>query len=374
MALKGIKVIELAGLAPVPFCGMVLSDFGARVIRIDRPSGVSIDRLARGKQSVSVNLKKEKGINVVKRLCQSADVLIEPFRPGVMEKLGLGPEELMKANTKLIYARLTGYGQTGAMALKAGHDINYIAMSGALSRFGRFGERPYPPVNIVGDFAGGGLSCALGILMALYERSVSGKGQMVDSSMVEGSAYIASFIDATNDMLFPKPRGKNWLDGGSAYYDTYQTKDGKYMAVGALEPQFYKDLLKGLGLEGSGTSQSDDQDQQRQLFSKIFATKTSEEWVEVFKDLDACVTPVLTPEEAADHPHNKERGLFIRGTVPELQGAPAPRLSRTGADGTERALPDCGANTVDVLLEHGFSETEINDLVSSGAISSNAKL
>jgi len=368
MALKGLKVIEIAGLAPAPFCGMVLSDFGARVIRVDRLKAQNLDRLSRGKESIAVNLKIESGVNIVKKLCQTADVLIEPFRPGVMEKLGLSPEVLLHDNPRLVYARLTGYGQTGPMAHKAGHDINYIAMSGILSRFGRHGERPYPPVNVVADFAGGGLTCAMGIMMALLERTSSGRGQVVDCSMSEGSAYLASFIDGTSDWAFPKERGQNMLDGGLAFYDTYKTQDGKFMAVGSLEPQFYKDLLQGLGLDSKEVTQLDDQDQQRVLFAQTFASKTQAEWVGVFDQLDACVTPVLTPLEAANHPHNVARGAFVHGILPQPQGAPAPKLSRTETPSAARPLPSMGAHTTDVLLEHGYTHDELKELAKLEAI------
>ncbi|BFY97282.1 hypothetical protein BsWGS_00322 [Bradybaena similaris] len=375
MALKGIQVIELAGLAPVPFCGMVLADFGARVIRIDRPSGAFVgDTLSRGKQSVTVNLKKQEGLNVIKKLCKSADVLIEPYRPGVMEKLGLGPELLMTANPRLIYARLTGYGQNGSMKHKAGHDVNYIAMSGVLSKLGRHNERPYAPVNLLADFAGGGLVCALGIVLALYERSVSGKGQVIDASMVEGSAYVASFLDSNQNTLFAGERGRNLLDGGAAFYDTYETKDGQHMAVGALEPKFYADLVKGLGLQESEISQADDQDKQRELFKEIFLTKTRDEWVAAFEGLDACVTPVLSTEEAAEHPHNKGRGAFLRGDMNVLQSCPAPRLSRTPGINQQLPLPKVGEHTITVLTEFGFSNAEINELIKSGALFQAPKL
>ncbi|CAG5134826.1 unnamed protein product [Candidula unifasciata] len=359
----------MAGLAPGPFCGMVLADFGARVIRIDRPNAIIIDdTLSRGKQSVTVNLKKQEGLNVIKKLCKSADVLIEPYRPGVMEKLGLSPETLISDNPRLIYARLTGYGQCGSMMHKAGHDINYIAMSGVLSKLGRRSERPYPPINLLADFAGGGLVCALGIIMALYERSLSGKGQVIDASMVEGSAYVASFLDTNRNTLFADARGTNMLDGGAAFYDTYVTKDGQYMAVGSLEPKFFADLIKGLGLQESNISQADDQDKQRELFTEIFLTKTRDEWVAAFEGLDACVTPVLSTEEAAEHPHNKSRRSFLRGDTAVLQSCPAPRLSRTPGIQQQLPLPKTGEHTVEVLKDSGFSSNEINDLIKCGAL------
>lgn len=380
MALKGITVIEMAGLAPGPLCGMILADFGANVIRVDKPTGAFVlDTLARGKRSVSVNLKRPEGTNVVRRLCKNADVLLEPFRPGVMEKLNLGPQILTKDNPKLIYARLTGYGQTGPMAHKAGHDINYIATSGLLSKLGRAGEKPYPPINLLADFAGGGLPCALGIVIALFERNRSGLGQVIDCSMVEGSAYVGSFLDITKGMLFRGKKGENMLDGGAAFYETYETKDGLYMAVGAIEPQFYQALLQGLELDPSKVTQGDDQEEQKKLFEKIFLTKTRDEWTKVFENLDACVTPVLTAEEASQHPHNKQRGLFINGSWSDVKNAlhpaPAPKLSRTPAEGlTLRPLPSLGEHTVEVLADQGFSQEEIKDLVSQGAICQKERL
>ncbi|CAL1528807.1 unnamed protein product [Lymnaea stagnalis] len=373
MALKGIKVIELAGLAPVPFCGMILSDFGARVIRIDRLHAPNIDSMGRGKESVSIDMKKKAGQNAVKRLCLAADVLIEPFRPGVMEKLGLGPDVLTTNNPRLIYARLTGYGQKGPLSHKAGHDINYIAISGLLSKLGRKNEPPFPPVNLAADFGGGGLICALGIVMALYERNLSGLGQVIDANMVEGSAYLASWLDGTAH-YFPKQRGDNILDGGAAFYNTYETQDGKYMAVGSLEHKFYEELLKGLGLNPSAVSQSGNQEQQKELFASIFLTKTRDQWTEIFNELDACVTPVLTAEEASHHPHNEEKGTFQRASKPKLMASPAPRLNRTPEIRHPRPLPEIGQHTVDVLLEFGFSQLELKELVKSGAIVEQGKL
>ncbi|KAK1788365.1 hypothetical protein P4O66_016803, partial [Electrophorus voltai] len=250
MALAGVRVIELAGLAPAPFCGMILADFGAKVIRVDRTKvAVSVDTQARGKQSVSLNLKSPEGVAVLKTLCIQSDVVLEPFRKGVMEKLGLGPEELLRENPRLIYARLTGYGQSGSYARAAGHDINYLAMSGLLSMLGRSSEKLYAPLNLLADFAGGGLTCALGIVLALLERSRSGQGQIIDASMVEGAAYLGSFVwKSRSTGLWNRPRGQNLLDSGAPFYDTYRTADGKYMAVGAIEPQFYDQLIHEGGL------------------------------------------------------------------------------------------------------------------------------
>ncbi|XP_013855128.1 alpha-methylacyl-CoA racemase, partial [Austrofundulus limnaeus] len=251
MALTGVRVIELAGLAPAPFCGMILADFGANVIRVDRTKApTSLDTQARGKRSVAINLKSPDGVSLLRRLCAHSDVVLEPYRKGVMEKLGLGPNELLAENPRLIYARLTGYGQSGSYSAAAGHDINYIAMSGLLSRLGRSGEKPYAPLNLLADFAGGGLTCALGIVLALLERTKSGRGQIIDASMVEGAAYTGSFVWKSQSIgMWNRGRGENMLDSGAPFYDTYETLDGQYMAVGAIEPQFYKQLLKGLELD-----------------------------------------------------------------------------------------------------------------------------
>ncbi|PVD20182.1 hypothetical protein C0Q70_20677 [Pomacea canaliculata] len=230
MALKGIKVIELAGLAPAPFCGMILADFGAKVIRVDKPRSHVWETLSRGKMSIIVDLKKEEGAEVLRKLCRTADVLLEPYRPGIMERLGLGPNVLLKDNPRLIYARLSGFGQSGPIATYAGHDINYVALSGVLSMLGRKGERPYPPINLLADFAGGGLTCALGIVMSLFERQTSGQGQVVDTNMVHGSAYVATFLWKSQGLpIWGGQRGENMLDGGAPYYDIYETKDGKFI-------------------------------------------------------------------------------------------------------------------------------------------------
>lgn len=372
MALKGVKVIEMAGLAPAPFCGMILADFGADVTRIDRTgSPFNPDTMARGKKSVAINLKRLEGVDVVRKMCQKADVLIEPFRPGVMEKLGLGPDRLFKDNPRLIYSRLTGFGQSGPLANKAGHDINYIATSGILSMLGRQHEKPYPPINLLADFAGGGLTCALGVMLALYERTVSGKGQVIDSNMVQGSAYLSSFLFSTKQLrpvIWPGERGTNWLDGGAAFYGTYKTKDDKYVSLGALEPQFYRDLLKGLGIEKSEMPQSTDFKVMDSKFAEIFLTKTREEWTEVFKDLDACYTPVLEMNEAFEHQHNKEIGTFITAKGGHMEPAPAPRLSRTPGVGVVQDQPEVGQHTFEELLKLRYSETELKQMIKNGIL------
>ncbi|XP_068236519.1 alpha-methylacyl-CoA racemase isoform X2 [Palaemon carinicauda] len=365
MALRGIKVVELAGLAPAPFCGMILSDFGANVIRVDKPTGPHIDRSGRGKRSVVIDLKKPDGINVVKRMCSKADILIEPYRPGVMEKIGLGPADLMKENPKLIYARLTGFGQTGPYAEMAGHDINYVAISGLLSMLGRKEGKPTPPINLLADFAGGGLMCAFGISLALLERSKSGLGQVIDASMVEGAAYTGSWLYSSRDLYIWKgSRGSNWLDSGVHFYDTYETKDGKYMAVGAIEPQFYQQFITLLGLTTEEVGQLDDPDEMKKIIGKSFSAKTREEWTKVFEGKDACVTPVLSMDEAPLHPHNVARGSFIKASDGHFEPKPAPLLSRTPGTVIEGAIaPKVGQHTCEVLNELGYTKQEIDALL-----------
>ncbi|KAF6733253.1 Alpha-methylacyl-CoA racemase [Oryzias melastigma] len=377
MALAGVRVIELAGLAPAPFCGMILADFGAKVIRVDRTKTLaSLDTLARGKQSVAINLKTPEGISLLRNLCVQSDVVLEPYRKGVMEKLGLGPSELLKQNPRLIYARLTGYGQSGCFASAAGHDINYVAMSGLLSRLGRSGEKPYAPLNLLADFAGGGLTCALGIVLALFERTKSGKGQIIDASMVEGAAYTGSFVWKSHSIgLWESDRGQNMLDSGAPFYDTYRTLDGKYIAVGALEPQFYQQLLKGLELEDEGLPPQmsvGDWPELRRIFTERFASKTQAEWSRIFDKIDACTTPVLSFDEVSSHPHNQERGSFMKDSEGAECPRPAPVLSRTPAKPSSTSNPSVGEHTVEVLEEYNFTSAEINKLLAAGIIECNA--
>ncbi|KAJ8304844.1 hypothetical protein KUTeg_018427 [Tegillarca granosa] len=374
MALRGIRVVELAGLAPAPFCGMILADFGAKVIRVDRTkSKLDTDRLGRGKQSIAVDLKQKDGVEVVQKLCTKADVLIEPFRRGVMEKLGLGPDILLKKNPGLIYARLTGFGQNGVLADKAGHDINYIATSGLLSYLGRRGAPPQAPINLLADFAGGGLICAMGIAMALVERSKSGQGQVIDANMVEGSAYIGSWLWKTQDISYlwsgDRP-GENLLDGGAAFYDTYKTSDGKFVSVGALEPQFFKALVKGLGYKPDEINQFEDPVAMKKKFQEIFLTKTRDEWTEIFKDLDACFAPVLDKDEAPLHPHNVANNTFLRSPQNTYEPGPAPHLSRTPGINQVLPQPQIGQDTVLVLKELGYTDSEIKRLIENETIES----
>ncbi|XP_050184913.1 alpha-methylacyl-CoA racemase [Myiozetetes cayanensis] len=374
MALSGVRVLELAGLAPAPLCGMILADFGARVVRVDHPSRSppAPDVQGRGKRSLALDLKRPQGAAALRRLCRGADVLIEPFRHGVMEKLGLGPEVLLQENPSLIYARLTGFGQTGKYAKSAGHDINYLALSGVLSNLGRKDENPYAPINLLADFAGGGVMCALGIVIALYERATSGRGQIIDASMVEGVAYLSSFLwKSRNIGIWTGPRGANLLDGGAPFYEIYRTSDGKFMAVGAIEPQFYKQLIKGLGLDSDELPVQmsvSDWPEMKKKFASIFAQKTQAEWCSIFDGTDACVTPVLSLNDVASDQHNKQRNSFIKNDRGEISPRPAPLLSRTPAVPLCERDPFIGEHTEEILLENGFTKQEIAKLHSDKII------
>ncbi len=337
--LDGIRVIELKSLVPAPFGCMLLADLGADVVRIDRPAHDGLAAppgpLDRSRRTVVLDLKTAAGVQDLLRLVTRADVLVEAFRPGVAERLGFGPETCDQINPKLVYARMTGWGQDGPFAARPGHDIDYIAVAGALEPLGRAGERPHAPMNLLGDLAGGGMLLAVGVLAALLERSRSGRGQVVDAAMVDGSALLTSFLHGMLGAgLWPNPRGANLLDGGAPFYDTYRTADGGFMAVGALEPPFYAALLAGLGLAGAADlpAQYDESGWPvlRERLAGRFAQRTRAEWAEVFADLDACVTPVLSPAEAPGHPHNRARGTFVE-VGGETQPAPAPRFARTPA-------------------------------------------
>ena len=369
--LEGIKVIEMAGLAPSPYCGMLLADFGAQVVVVDRISGKGreipniMDRnpFYRGKRFIKVNLKTPQGAQVVKDMIRHYDVLIEPYRPGVMEALGLGPNEAFELNPALIYARLTGWGQSGPYAKMAGHDINYIALSGALSLFRRKGEKPLAPGNILGDFAGGGLLCAMGILLALLERHRSGLGQVIDAAMLDGaSSLITFFFSMLAHGLMSPEIGTNMLDSGAHYYETYETADGKFLAIGAIEERFYGQLLEIMGLAPDTLppqNQSDAWPQMKEKFQEIFKTKTRDEWMRLFEGTDACVAPVLELDEVHLHPHNKERGLMVE-IAGVRQPIAVPRLFRT--PGSPGAINPTTA-TRQVLNELGYSQDAIEALV-----------
>ncbi|KAG1051001.1 hypothetical protein G6F43_006770 [Rhizopus delemar] len=357
--LKGLVVLEMAGLAPAPFAGMILGDFGANVIRVDRTSSISTDVLVRNKRSIALNLKDSKAKQVFIKLCEKADILLDPFRPGVMEALGLGPEIILDRNPRLIYARLSGYGQSGSTV--AGHDINYLATSGILDMMGRQGENPYYPMNLLADFAGGGLLCVMGILMALFERVKSQKGQVIDAGLTAGTAYVATFpfLMQKYGLVWNDERGKNMLDGGAHFYETYKTKDGRYMAVGAIEPEFYACLLDKLGFDKEEhiPKQHDKEDwpKMKQKFQDVFLTRTQDEWIAIFAGSDACVTPVLS---------FKDNTAAFPQPAPALSRTPAKRA--TYSDQTTFLQP--GKHSIDILKEFGVSSKEIQQILASKAL------
>ncbi|RZO70643.1 MAG: CoA transferase [OM182 bacterium] len=366
--LSGFKIIELAGIGPGPFCGMMLADMGAEVIRVDRLVGASgrapRDVLARNRRSVAVDLKHAEGVATVLSLVEKADALFEGFRPGVTERLGLGPDDCLQRNPKLVYGRMTGWGQEGPMSQAAGHDINYIALAGALHGIGRAGEKPVPPLNLVGDFGGGGMLLAYGLVCGLLETSKSGQGQVVDAAMVDGTAALMSmFYSMASSGVFSNERGTNLLDGGAHFYDTYETADGGYVSIGSIEPQFYALLLEKAGLDEAQYLPQMERgrwDDLKRDLSQVFLTKTRDQWCQIMEGSDVCFAPVLTLQEAAEHPHAKARQsyLTVEGV---LQPAPAPRFSRTSARDVDAAKVP-GEDTRSVLLEHGFSEADINQL------------
>ncbi|MFI6507965.1 CaiB/BaiF CoA transferase family protein [Streptosporangium sp. NPDC050855] len=333
--LAGVRVLELAGLAPGPFAGMMLADHGAEVLRVERASTVAkagdrprADVMDRGKRTVGVDLKSPEGVAAFKELARHADVVVEVFRPGVAERLGIGPADLHAVNPRLIYGRMTGWGQDGPLAATAGHDIDYIAVSGVLSMLGRAGERPTPPINILGDFAGGGLMLAYGVLLALIERERTGEGRVIDAAMVDGAAALFAMFYHGVQSGFWGPRGTNLLDTGAPMYDTYETSDGGYVAVGSLEPQFWTEMITLMGLDAAGLPDREDRSnwpELRERLAEAFGSRTRAEWEAVFDGSDACVSPVLEMGEAPDHPHNKARGTFVEvGGV--RQPVPVPRL------------------------------------------------
>ena len=371
--LAGYRIIELAGIGPGPFCGMMLSDMGAEVIRVDRivdNPQPSKDVLNRNRKSIAVDLKQPEGVETVLRLIETADGLFEGFRPGVTERLGLGPEVCMARNPRLVYGRMTGWGQSGPMAQAAGHDINYIALSGALHAIGRAGERPVPPLNLVGDFGGGGMLLAFGMVCAMLEAQKSGAGQVVDAAMIDGAASLMSmFFTMSAQGMFTENRGSNLLDGGAHFYDTYETADGKYVSVGSIEPQFYALLVEKGGLDAAQFAPQMDQSQWPALkaeLTRVFKSKTRDEWCEIMEGSDVCFAPVLSIWEAPEHPHNKAREGYVTidGVV---QPAPAPRFSKSQTDAPRAPRPP-GADSAAVLLAAGFSEAEVGGLRSNGVI------
>lgn len=376
--LHGCRVIELAGIGPGPFAGMMLSDMGAEVVRIDRAQAVregsgdpgrpSADLLGRGRRSVGVDLKHPDGRETVLRMVESADALIEGFRPGVTERLGLGPDDCLARNPRLVYGRMTGWGQTGSYAPTAGHDINYIALSGTLHMIGRRGEPPVPPLNLVGDFGGGGLLLAFGIVCAVLEASRSGQGQVIDAAMVDGAALLATMVYGLRGAGQWGERGTNMLDTGAWFYDVYETSDGRYISLGPIEPQFLAEMVRLTGLPGDLPDQHDRSTwpEMKERLAAVIKSKTRDEWVAVLEGSDSCFAPVLDPDEAAAHPHNVERGTFTREHG-MLQPAPAPRFSRTApAIAGPPARP--GEHTDATLGDWGFSPGEVAKLKEAGAV------
>ena len=358
--LKGVKIIEVGGIGPGPFCGMMLSDMGAEIIRVDRKGqqsrvGSQYDILHRGRRSIGVDLKKPEGVELLLKLVEQADALQEGFRPGVMEKLGLGPDVCLQRNPRLVYGRMTGWGQEGPISQAAGHDINYIAVTGALYSIGRPDQNPVPPLNLIGDFGGGGMLLAFGIACALFETQRSGKGQVIDAAMIDGAAALmAMFYGQRAAGLWTDQRGANFLDTGAHYYDTYETADGKWVSVGSIEPQFYALLLKHSGIDDPEFQEQNDRSKWpefKRKIAEIFKTKTRDEWCEIMEGTDVCFGPVLTMGEALKYPQNVARKTFV-----EIEGvpqpAPAPRFSRTNPEirgpalmepeYTEAALSDWG--------------------------------
>jgi alpha-methylacyl-CoA racemase len=376
--LSGLKVIELAGLAPGPFCGMLLADMGADVVRVDRadraaggdPARPPMDLLGRGRRSIGVDLKQPEGVTVVLDLAADADVFIEGFRPGVAERLGIGPDQCRARNPRLVYGRMTGWGQDGPYAPRAGHDINYIALAGALEPIGRQGQPPTPPLNLIGDFGGGGMLLAFGILAGVFEAQRSGEGQVVDAAMVDGSALLMTIIHGLRTTgVWSDERGTNMLDTGAHFYDVYETADGKYLSIGAIEPQFYAALLRGLGLEDEELPHQNDRSQwpaMKERVAAIIKTETRDEWCDVFEGTDACVAPVLGIPEAVEHPHNVERGTFV-DVAGVRQPAPAPRFDRTQAS-VPAPPPHIGQHTDEILVQAGYDEDRLAKLREVGAV------
>lgn len=361
--LHGIRIVEIAGIGPGPFCGMMLADHGAEVIRIERPGDATVtalakDPLLRSRRTIALDLKNPAAIEAVKRIVATADGLIEGFRPGVMERLGLGPDALLEANPKLVYGRMTGWGQNGPMAPQPGHDINYIAQSGALHAFGTAGGKPQFPINMVGDFGGGGMMLAFGMLAAILHAQRTGEGQVVDCAMTEGSAVLMSMIwGFRGSGRWSDARGTNMLDGGAHFYDTYETSDGKWVSIGAIEPQFYAALRRVMALDGDEWTAQFDPRQWPALKARLtdqFKTKTRDDWCAAFEGHEICFAPVLSFEEAVADPHNVARGAFVEaGGL--TQPAPAPRYS---ASPTVAPAMSDGHDTT-LLTELGFTETEV---------------
>jgi alpha-methylacyl-CoA racemase len=367
--LHGVRIVEIAGIGPGPFCGMMLADMGADVIRVDRPAGraagtgqpPSADVLTRGRRSIAVDLKTEEGVEVVLALAERADGLIEGFRPGVAERLGIGPEPCHARNSRLVYGRMTGWGQTGSCAPMAGHDINYIALAGALWPIGRRDEPPVPPLNLIGDFGGGGMLLAFGMVCALFEAQRSGRGQVVDAAMVDGAAVLTAMIHgfrAAGDWV--DERQSNLIDGGAHFYGVYETADGGYVSIGSIEPQFYAELVRLVGIDAEDLPPQNDRaawPAMRERLAEVFRTRTRDEWCRLLDGTDVCFAPVLSMDEAPHHPHNAGRRTFVE-VAGVMQPAPAPRFSRTpGA--VHRPPVHPGHDTAEILEDLGLDRDHL---------------
>jgi alpha-methylacyl-CoA racemase len=378
--LDGIRIIEIAGIGPGPFAGFMLADLGADIIKVDRaqavrggdPSSPPGDTLQRGRRSIGVDLKSPEGVEVVLQLCEKADAIFEPFRPGVAERLGIGPDVALARNPKLVYGRMTGWGQDGPYALTAGHDINYIALAGSLFHIGRAGEPPTPPLNLVGDFGGGGMLLAYGMVAALLHAARTGEGQVVDAAMVDGAASLMMMFHAFSAMGLhdAEHRGTSMLDTGAPFYDVFECADGEYVSIGSIEPQFYAQLLEHTGLAGEDLPHQMDRENwgtTKARFTEVFKTKTRDEWCEIMEGTDVCFAPVLRMSEAAKHPHNVHRGTFIeRDGI--TQPAPAPRFSATPGE-VQRSPSHAGQHTDEVLGEWlGLDGDGVAKLRAGGAI------
>jgi alpha-methylacyl-CoA racemase len=382
--LTGLRVVEIGGLGPAPFCAMVLADLGADVLRIERPdkvpliphdtppeaSGAAYDLLSRGRPSAAIDLKHPDGAALVRRLTGRADAFVEGFRPGVAERLGIGPDDLCGDNPRLVYGRMTGWGRLGPLADQPGHDLNYLSVAGVLAHIGRAGAPPTPPLNLVADFGGGGLLLALGICAAIVERTGSGRGQVVDAAMIDGAALLmAPIFGASESGFWSDRRGTNLLDSGAPFYDCYECADGGYVAVAAIEPQFYAALLAGLDLADAGLPDQHDQPGWpvlRDRFAAAFRARRRDEWSDHFATRGACVTPVLTMGEAARHPHPAAWGTFTE-VAGVRQPAPAPRFSRTPAR-VDRAPSPPGGDTAEALAAWGIAPEEIERLAAAGVV------
>jgi alpha-methylacyl-CoA racemase len=378
--LRGFRVIEIAGIGPGPFAAMLLADMGAEVIRVERsqavrgpaPATPGQDVLQRGRRNIAIDLKNPQGVETLLRLVESADALIEGFRPGVMERLGVGPDVCQGRNPRLVFGRMTGWGQTGMYAQAAGHDINYISLAGALAHFGRAGEAPVPPINMVGDFGGGGMFLAFGVVCALLEASKSGKGQVVDAAMVDGTSVLMSMFWAFSQMGMhdENNRGTNLLDTGAHFYDVYECSDGKYVSIGSIEPQFYAELLRLTGLDDDAEFKNQMDKSQwphlKQRIAGVFRSKTRDEWCALMEATDVCFAPVLTMSEAAAHPHNIERQMIVE-VAGMKQPAPAPRFSRTKAE-ISRPPAHPGEHSREILSDWGFAASDIDALIAAGAV------